>query len=855
MSAIYSPRKKIRRRIFGFAILAILLSAVLGGALFSYAILRDLPDPQRITERDVVQSTKIYDRTGEVVLFEIHGEEKRTLITLGDISQNVQQATLVAEDNDFYKHSGIDWRGIVRALIKDISEGSLKQGGSTITQQLVKNTLLDPGQTTAQKLRRKIREQVLAVMLERKYSKDEIMEMYLNQIPYGSNAYGMASAARTFFSKEAKDLGLAEAALLASLPKAPTYYSPYGSHQDELVTRKNWVLTRMAEEGYVSKEEAERAKKTKLVLAPPRQSIKAPHFVLYVREYLNEKFGEEYVERGGLRVITALDWKLQQEAEKAVKEGSERNEELVQAANASLVALDPRSGEILAMAGSRDYWGKPIPEGCSAGVSCRFDPHVNVATRSRQPGSAFKPFVYATAFKKGYTPETVLFDVPTEFNTACNADGTPGPLIKEEKDCYHPQNYDSKFRGPVSLRQALAQSLNLPSVKLLYLAGVKDSIDTAQRAGITTLDDPERYGLSLVLGGAEVKLLEMTSSFGAFAQDGILHPYRAIVRIEDSSGATLEEKKDASIPAIDTEIARTINDVLSDNESRVPVFSPTSSLYFPDRRVAAKTGTTQDYRDAWVVGYTPSLVAGVWVGNNNNAPMNQSAISIMVAGPIWHRFLEAALAGTPPEDFIKPSPASRDKPVFRGIYRAGPLVKVDKISGKLATGFTPSELTTEVALGSVVSILTHIKKEDPLGDPPRDPGADNQFDHWQAGINSWLSQNFLALPRVPQEYDDLHLPEKRPQIKIPELEEVSVLNASPAEINAVVISSFPLREVLLFINDELVDSKTAPILSEKITFKLFDEVGTGAHVIKITAYDAVGNKSTFEKSVEISGTD
>lgn len=848
MSKVFSPRKNKKRLLLRISLGVIFLGAVAVAAVFTYSIFQDLPRVERITERDVVQSTKIYDRTGEIILFEIHGEEKRTVIPLEEIPEHIKRATIAAEDNDFYRHIGIDWRGILRALFKNILRGDITQGGSTITQQVVKNSLLGWSERNFTK---KIREQILALLLERKYSKDEILELYLNQVPYGSNAYGIASAARTFFAKEAKDLNLTEAALLASLPKAPTYYSPYGSHQKELAARKDWVLSRMAEDGLASQEEIARAKKIKLVFAPPRQPLKAPHFVLYAREYLNEKFGEDFVERGGLRVITTLDWKLQQEAEKAVKEGAERNEKLVQAANASLVALNPRNGEILALVGSRDYWGKPIPDGCSAGINCRFDPHVNVALRPRQPGSAFKPFVYATAFKKGYTPETVLFDVPTEFHTLCNPDGTPGPLIKDGKECYHPQNYDGKFLGPVPLRQAIAQSRNVPSVKLLYLAGVQDSIQTAKDAGITTLVNPDNYGLALVLGGAEVKLLEMVSAFGAFSQDGILHPKTSIIRIEDPRGSILEEKKEISLPVIDTEISRTINDVLSDNEARVPVFSPTSSLYFPGLRVAAKTGTTQDFRDAWVIGYTPSIVAGVWVGNNDNAAMNQSALSIMVAGPIWHSFLESALATTPPEDFIKPLQQTAEKPVFRGIYRSGPLVQVDKISGKLATQFTPPELVKEVALGGVVSILAHLRKEDPLGNQPGVLPEDPQFKNWQAGIERWLSQNTLPYPSIPQEYDDLHLPEKQPKIKIPVLDRTPEFDESPREIGIMITAVFPLREVTLFIDEELIDSKTAPILSENIIFPLEKELGAGEHRIKITAYDAVGNKSVFEQGFSV----
>lgn len=844
-------RKKKKRRVLGFLILVLFLAAMLTGAALGYTLFRDLPDPSRIAARAVAESTKIYDRTGEIILFEIHGEEKRTVVPLAEIPASVKNATLAAEDHRFYEHHGLDWQGILRAALKIVTTGKITQGGSTITQQVAKTSLLG---WSERNFLRKIREQLMALLIERTYSKDEILEIYLNQIPYGSNAYGIQSASRTYFAKDAKDLTLAEAAALAALPRAPTYYSPYGSNKEALLARKDWILTRMAELGFASREEVERAKKEKLVFAPPRQTIRAPHFVMYVREYLNQKYGEEFVERGGLKVITTLDWKLQQEAEKAVREGAERNEELVQAANAALVAINPKTGEILAMVGSKDYWGEPLPKGCTPGVNCRFDPHVNVAIRPRQPGSAFKPFVYATAFKKGYTPETVLMDVPTEFNPLCNFDGTLDMskyqnLEISSDECYHPQNYDNKFRGPVTLRQALAQSLNVPSVKLLYLAGIQDSILTAKEMGITTLTAPERYGLSLVLGGAEVTLLEMVSSFGVFSQDGILHPKTAILKIENARGETLEEKKDVSLPVLDTEVAQTINSILSDNEARIPVFSPQSSLYFPDRQVAAKTGTTQDFRDAWVIGYTPSIAAGVWVGNNDNTPMNQNGLSIMAAGPIWHRFLEAALANTPPEEFTKPPPKTPEKPVFRGIFRAGPIIKIDKISKKIATALTPQELIEEAAYGGIVSILAQVKREDPTGPPPENPEEDPQFQNWQKAIEEWLRVNPIAQPQPPTEYDDVHTEEKRPQITL-DLPDVASppLKNIPVKVRA----SFPLQEVSIFINELLSDSKTAPILGENIVFSLTDPLeDPGLYTIKITAYDAVGNKTEFAKEITL----
>ena len=838
-----------KRKIVRFFILIILLALLLESALFAYSLVKNLPSPERITERAVAESTKIYDRTGKILLYEIHGEEKRTSLPLNEMPEAIKTATLAAEDINFYKHGGLDWKGIARAIVKNILKGELAQGGSTITQQLVKSSLLGPEKT----FKRKIREQIISVLLEKKYSKDEILEMYLNQIPYGSNAYGIAAAAQTYFDKKANELTLGEIAILAALPKAPTYYSPYGSHKDALLNRRDWILERMAAAGFITPEELKKSEKEGVDFIPPRQNIRAPHFVMYLRDYLDEKYGEQFVEQGGLQVTTTLDWPLQEAAEKIIFEGAEQNEKQVQAANAALVAIDPRTGEILAMVGSKDYFGKSFPEGCKPGVNCRFDPNVNIVTRPRQPGSAFKPFVYSTAFKKGYTPETVLFDVPTEFNTRCNPDGAPGPEIKDKKDCYHPQNYDKKFRGPVSLRQALAQSLNVPSVKLSYLAGVLDSIKTAQEMGITTLTDPERYGLSLVLGGAEVTLLEMTSAFGVFAQEGILHPKTAILKIETSKGEVLEEKKDVSQPVLDTEIARLINDILSDNNARIPVFNPQSSLYFPDRQVAAKTGTTQDFRDAWVLGYTPSLVAGVWVGNNDNTEMNQSGPSVMVAGPLWHRFFDFVFnSSSATESFIAPSLKSANKPILRGIYRNGPVIKIDKISKKLATEFTPPELIEEIGTGEIKSILSLVKKDDPSGDPPANPDDDPQFKNWQTTIENWLKTNKLAIMEPPKDYDDLHTPEKRPKISfvVPALDkEINIQNTRWFTVS--IKATFPLKEVSFFINDELIASKTTPITSEIITFSTKNELSPGLYKIKITAYDAVGNKETLEREVTV----
>ncbi len=807
-----------------------------------YSILLDLPNPERLTERTVAESTKIYDRTGKVLLYEIHGEEKRTVIPFDQIPEHIRRATLIAEDINFYTHHGLDWRGILRAFAKNLMKGTIIQGGSTITQQLVKNSILSDERTYT----RKIKEAVFALAVETRYSKDEIFELYLNQIPYGSNAYGIAAAAETFFGKKVSDLSLSESALLAALPRATTYYSPYGTHKDELFKRRDWILDRMTSSGFIKENDAEYAKKEIFIFAPPKNMIRAPHFVFFIQEYLNAQYGEDLIEKGGLRVITTLDWKLQTEAEKIIKEGAERNEKLVDAKNAALVAIDPKTGDILSMVGSRDYWSEALPKNCAPGINCKFDPFVNATTRLRQPGSAFKPFVYATAFQKGYTQNTVLFDVKTEFNPLCNSDGSPGPQIKNPDDCYHPKNYDNTFRGPVTLRQAIAQSLNVPSVKLLYLAGVDDVISTARSMGISSLTDPKRYGLSLVLGGAEVSLLEMVSAFGVFAEDGVLHQKQSIIRVENSKGKILEEKKDVSLPIIDTEIARIMNDILSDNNARIPVFNPQSSLYFPHRQVAAKTGTTQDYRDAWVVGYTPSLVVGVWVGNNDNSPMNQSAVSIMVAGPIWHRFLEFALEGTLPEEFYSTEKKIALKAILNGVYRSDPILKIDTISHKLATESTPKELVEEQGFGHILTILASIDKTDPSGPPPSQPENNPQFKNWQEGIDYWLLEHTVPKLIPPTDYDDLHTQETKPKIEFYLLK-----NKENTTITIKSSSIFPLRELTVFIDDDVVYSKTAPIVLKENSFIIPDTITPGEYGIKIIAYDVVGNESIVEEKAQI----
>lgn len=661
-----------------------------------FFIAKDLPSPDAIIARQVSESTKIYDRAGQVILYNIHGEEKRTIIPWENIPETIKRATLASEDSSFYKHGGLDYTGITRAFLNNLTKFRIDQGGSTITQQLIKNALLgEQRQSFFSVTSRKIREAVLAIEIERKFSKDQIFWMYLNQIPYGSNAYGIEAASQTFFGRQAKDLTVAQAALLASLPKAPTYYSPYGNHLNETLTRKDYTLLRMKNLGHITIEEYEQAFQEKLEFKIPRQNIFAPHFVMMVRDYLTKKYGEEMIEIGGLKIITTLDYNLQSIAEDAISKQAEKNEKLYKATNAALTAIDPRTGQILAMVGSRDYF------------DIANEGNFNVATGKRQPGSAFKPFAYAAAIEKGFTDSTILFDYKTEFNPYCAPDSSQ-EKDQYELNCYHPQNYDERFRGPVTMRQALAQSLNVPSVKTLYLAGLDDTIELAKKAGLTTLEENRsNFGLSLVLGGAEVKLVDIVSAYGSFANDGLHETPAFILKIEDGAGNILEEYKPKEERVVSQQTARIITSMLSDNQARSAVFGPNSSLYFSDRPTAAKTGTTQENRDAWVVGYTPALSVGVWVGNNRQQSMTRQGAGISASGPIWHEFMAKALQDQPVEEFLPPDPVEVSKIILDGTY-----------------------------LPEIHSILYYVDKENPRGENPTNPDSDAQFKNWEWAVLS-----------------------------------------------------------------------------------------------------------------------
>lgn len=628
-------QKKGRKLIF---ILKLLLFSFLFFVFCSLSLFiyyaKDLPRPERFTERQLSESTKIYDRSGQILLYEIYGEERRDWVSLEKMPEYLKQAAIATEDANFYQHSGIDFKGIINAILANLKIMKPTYGGSTIPQQLIRSTFLTLDKTAE----RKIREIILSLELNRRYPKEQILEWYLNQVPFGRNAYGAEAASQVYFKKSVSEASLAEAATLTALIKAPSFYM---NNIEELFIRKDYVLNRMANEGFISQEEAEEAKKEEINIVEFSHPIKAAHFTLWVQSQLEETYGRSFLEQRGFKILTSIDWEIQQLAEEIVKEGVKKNK-VYNNHNAALVAINPKTGEVLAMVGSVDYFGEPLPKDCASGVNCQLDPKFNAAVGTktspgRQPGSSFKPFVYVTAFQKGYSDKTIVNDAPTCWPQA------------GENWC--PKNFDGLFRGPVTLRSALAQSLNIPSVKVLEsLAGYLDSIETARAMGITTLGDPREYGLSIVLGGAEVKLLDMASAYGVFATEGLRIPPSAILKIEDSKGNVFFENKKTPMRVLEKNAASLINNILSDNEARAPMFGWRSSLYFENYKVAAKTGTSQDSRDGWVIGYTPSIVTGVWVGNNDNSPMRMAAAELL-AGPIFNSFMQKALLKYPPENF------------------------------------------------------------------------------------------------------------------------------------------------------------------------------------------------------------
>jgi penicillin-binding protein 1C len=639
-----------------------------------------LPSPDLIGEKIVSGGTEIYDRTGKILLYKVGF--RRSWVNFEDIPENIIKATLIAEDEDFYSHHGISLKGILRSIYLNLKTKSLEYGGSTITQQLVRNLFLTKEKT----LLRKINEIILALKIERKYSKNEILTYYLNSIYYGEGNIGIRAAADYYFDKKLKDLTLSEAVILASIPKAPALYAPVSKENIErLKKRRDYLLSRLKDEGWIDEKEYNLALNEEIKIVKTKYAgMIAPHFVIEVLNELKNKFPNLNLEEVNLKVISTLDYDLQKIAEKAVIDGVKRNKEKYGGSNAALMAINPKTGEVLTLVGSKDFFDETI------------DGQVNVPFRRRQPGSAFKPISYAALFELGYPDKTIVFDVPTDFGN------------------YRPQNFDKKFKGPVTLRQALAESRNVPSVKVFYLADPERVVDLARKAGITYLKDWQNYGLSLGLGTAEIRMADLIRFYGALANDGKLVSQSLILKIIQDKKIIYEYKPEEK-EIISPQTARILNDILKDVEARKGLFRASLNLtIFPGYEVALKTGTTQFYQDAWAFGYTPNIVVGVWAGNTDGRRMNSLGASLVAALPIFHQFLSSAinLGKIQPENFIPPEERIVNKPMLNGSW--------DSPYG-------------------VHDILFYVDRKNPLGPIPENPSLDPQYILWENGVQRWYS--------------------------------------------------------------------------------------------------------------------
>lgn len=793
--------------------------------LFSLAafawVAKDLPSPDQVVRKEGF-ATQIYDRNGEL-LYDVYDQAKRRPIKFDDIPQELKQATIAIEDKNFYTHTGFSIRGIARAMFNIVIHRRL-QGGSTLTQQLVKNVLLTHQRT----LLRKWREFILALQIERKYTKDEILQMYLNEAPYGGPAWGVEAAAERYFDKSAKDLSLIESAFLAGLPQRPTIYSPYQG--EEWKGRTEAVLRRMRQDGYISEEEHEKALDAieNLEFGSPQGILKAPHFVAYIRNLLADQFGEKLVEGGGLRVTTSLDWQLQERTEEIVAEQIEAVEYL-NISNGAAVVLDPQTGQILAMVGSRDYESDEI-EG-----------KFNVITQAlRQPGSAIKPVTYVTGLQRGYTASTLLMDVRTVFPQKGNQD-------------YIPVNYDGSYRGPIQVRYALGNSINVPAVKMLAMVGLESMLDTAEEMGMSTLAPSEenlkRLGLATTLGGGEVKPIELGSAYLAFANGGIRREPVGLLKVEDHEGKVLYEYRQLEGKRVlSSGEAFIISDILSDNQARAMTFGQTSGLVIGNRKVAVKTGTTNDMKDNWAVGWMPNALVLSWVGNNDNTPMTRVASGISGATPVWRNIMIEVINKYGYEEFSQPSDVVT--------------AEVDSVSGYQAHNDFPSR-TEYFIKGTVPNqadpihvMLKLCPQTEQLATPPQiargeyiekeffkfkeeDPVSWDGKNRWQEAVLNWMHEQDDPRYHPPTEYCDDEGGAIEINVESPE-DRSTVGNKLGVKLKVVGIND--IEEVIVYLNDEEKKSFS----SRPYEFDLTLDDGT--YTLKARARDSEDN--TFEREVK-----
>ena len=833
----FSRKYRVRSRADLIRLVAVLaFFGLVGGFLLTTGLFawysRSLPRPDKVVRREGF-STKIFDRNGEL-LYDVFADQRRTPVTLEQIPRDLREATVAIEDKNFYQHEGFDPLGVVRAIFNSVFRFRRLAGGSTLTQQLVKNVLLTPERAIS----RKIKEFVLSVQIEKKYTKDQILQMYLNESPYGGTAWGVEAAAETYFGKPVSELTLIESAILAGLPQSPTSYSPFGQNPQAFKDRTKAVLRRMREDNYLSKDEEKQALEQldQVEFAAEGASFKAPHFVMYVRQQLIEQYGEKLVEQGGLKVTTSLDLKLQEAAQNIVSEEISKVENLKIGNGAGLV-LDTHTGEILAMVGSKDYFAED------------YDGKVNVNLSLRQPGSAIKPITYVTAFEQGMTPAKMLADVATEF---------PGGVNLPE---YKPKNYDGKDHGPVQLRLALGNSLNIPSVKLLQLVGIKNMLTTAYKMGLTTLEPTtehvNRFGLSVTLGGGEVKLIDMAAAYSAFANGGLKVEPISILKVADQNGKTLEEFRPAAGARVISEAeAFLISDILSDNSARLITFGANSLLKIPNQQVAVKTGTTDDQRDNWAIGWTPNRIVGVWVGNNDNSRMKTVASGVSGATPIWRRIMLEVLKGQP----IKGWPVTKDVAS----------VEVDAISGQISHDGYPARHEYMIkGTEPLGADLIHTKLK--LCRLPAQAGGQNQLasgpmiargdfeekefivlkeddpagggrNRWQEGIDIWRSKQSDERYHFPTEFCG-------------ESNEIVVQIESPADkskqgndfnFKVKVTANKTVKKVTFY-----VDGTEKKSLTGKPYEYAAHIDGSGTYTLKVRAEDEAGNSGESEIKIGV----
>lgn len=789
----------------GAGFVGILITVLIGIVGLAW-VAKDLPNPDSVVRREGF-ATKIFDRNGKL-LYDVYSDQRRTPVDFEQMPLVLRQATIAIEDKNFYNHQGFDPLGILRAAFRSLVYHRL-EGGSTLTQQLVKNTLLTQQQT----LSRKIKEFLLTIQVERKYRKDQILQMYLNESPYGGTAWGVEAASEMYFGKPVAEVNLPEAAILAGLPQSPSYYSPLSG--DAYIVRAEAVLRRMREDGYISLDQEKTAKSELLQVLIATQSglLKAPHFVFYVRNELIKRYGEKVVEQGGLRVTTSLDLELQELAQKTVSDEIAKVKHL-KISNGAAVVQDVNNGQILAMVGSRG-WSDPD-----------YDGKYNVALALRQPGSSIKPLVYLAGLRRGYTASTLLMDTKTSF---------PGG----DKPEYIPENYDGKYRGPILVREALANSINVPAVKMVSLVGIRDTLQLGYDMGITSFNPtPEllrRVGLSMALGGGEVRLLDLTTAYSAFANGGKRIEPVSILKVADSQGKVIEEWKDSvRSQVVSPEEAYIISSILSDPEARKITFGAATSLTIPDRQVAVKTGTTNDKRDNWTVGWSANgRITGVWVGNNDNTTMKEVASGVTGASPIWKKIMIGALKSVSKEEFKMPS----------GMI----VLDVDKISGYRAHDGFESRREYFIAgtePGSDDPVHKKIKtcKGEGKLATPADLGSGNYDERealyfseadpkWQEGIDGWLTEQQDPKYHPPTESCSNTNPL---WIVINQPSDKSRVNNNDVEIKVDVQDSNKVVQVEFYVDGQLRQTLTeAPW---EVTINMTD----GNHQIDIKARDEKG---------------